>query len=206
LKPRITSKDTPELEPDEALVISARVGTADAFDALVARHQDRVYNMAYRILGNREDALDLSQEVFLTVFKNLDHFEERSRFGTWLYRVTVNRCRDELRRRSSIKHTRPASLDAMRSDDDARGVEPAAATPSPADCAVGRETQGMVERAIAGLPEEAREALVLRDSQGFSYDEIADVLEVPVGTVRSRLNRARTLLKEQLRPILDVEP
>lgn len=185
---------------DESLVARARDGDAEAFDALVVRYQDRVFNMSLRMLGNREDALDVSQEIFLTVYRGLDRFEERSRFGTWLYRITVNRCRDELRRRGSVKHTRPQSLDASEPC-----IEPAGQDATPAQHASARELEGLVESAIAGLPEEARETLLLRDTQDLSYDEIAAVLDVPVGTVRSRLNRARVLLKESLAPILGVE-
>ena len=85
------------LGPDKALVERARGGDREAFDALIVRYQDRVYNMSFRMLGNREDALDAAQEVFLTVFRSLATFQSKARFSTWLYRVTVNRCRDELR-------------------------------------------------------------------------------------------------------------
>jgi RNA polymerase sigma-70 factor (ECF subfamily) len=184
-------------------VTRAQAGDRKAFDDLVLRYQDRVYNMSHRILGNREDALDISQEVFLTVYRGLQRFEARSRFGTWLYRVTVNRCRDELRRRGSRKHRQPYSLDAAAEDD--RALEPRSNDPAPAERAVAAETQRLVEEAISRLPGDAREVLVLRDTEDLSYDEIAEIIEVPVGTVRSRLNRARTLLRERLRPILGGE-
>jgi RNA polymerase sigma-70 factor (ECF subfamily) len=184
-------------------VARARAGDPTAFDDLVLRFQDRVYNMSYRILGNREDALDISQEVFLTAFRALERFESRSSFGTWIYRVTVNRCRDELRRRGSRKHARPYSLDAA--EEDGRALEPRSKDPAPAERAATAETQAFVARAIGELPEDAREVLVLRDTEDLSYDEIAEALEIPVGTVRSRLNRARTLLRERLRPILGGE-
>jgi RNA polymerase sigma-70 factor (ECF subfamily) len=204
LEAPITSNKS-ELEPgsDETLVSRARSGDTAAFDALILRHQDRVYNMAYRMLGNREDALDLSQEVFLTVFRSLGRFEAKARFSTWLYRVTVNRGRDELRRRGSVKHTRPQSIDAARNGENPREI--ASAGPPPPEEAVGREMRERVEEAIGDLPADTRDVLVLRDREDLSYEEIAEILEIPVGTVRSRLNRARTLLKELLRPILEVE-
>ena len=155
--------------------------------------------MAYRILGHREDALDVSQEIFITVFKSIDRFESRSRFSTWLYRVTMNRCRDELRRRGSVKHSRPQSLDA-------RAVDEPAGNPAPDEAASAGETHELVAAAIRRLPDDSREVLVLRDIEDLSYEEIAAVLDLPLGTVRSRLHRARTLLKERLRPILGVEP
>lgn len=188
----IPSKD------DETLVAQARRGDTAAFDDLVIRYQDRVFNMSLRMLGNREDALDVSQEVFITVFKNLERFQERSRFGTWLYRITVNKCRDELRRRGSVKHTRPASLDAGDS-------EPSAGAAGPVAQASARELEALLEQAIAALPEGVREVMLLRDTQDLSYEEIAGIVDVPVGTVRSRLNRARALLKERLAPTLEAE-
>ena len=181
----------------------ARSGDGAAFDALVGRYQDRVFNMALRMLRHREDALDVSQEIFLTVYRALGRFEAKARFSTWLYRVVVNRCRDEIRRRGTVKHTRPHSLDARRDADEERTGEPAAREPSPADGLAARETQARVEEAIAELPEDAREVLLLRDTEDLPYDRIAEILDVPVGTVRSRLNRARTLLRERLQPILE---
>lgn len=177
----------------------ARRGDTVAFDDLVIRYQDRVFNMSYRMLGNREDAMDVSQEVFVTVFRSIGRFQERARFGTWLYRIIVNRCRDELRRRVSVKHTRPASLSAG-------DVEPTARVGAgPVEQASARELQVLLERAIAELPEDVREVMVLRDTEDLAYEEIAAIVDVPVGTVRSRLNRARTLLKERLAPLLEAE-
>ena len=176
----------------------ARRGDAAAFNALVTAYQDRVFNMANRMLRNREDAADISQEVFLTAYKALDRFEERARFSTWLYRITVNKCRDEIRRRGSKKHTRPVSLDAA-------ATEPAARAAGPSDHAEAHELHDRIEGAIANLPEDVREVLLLRDTQDLAYEEIAAIVDVPVGTVRSRLNRARTLLKEHLAPLLEAD-
>lgn len=207
MPPRSPSNPASERRSDAELVAHARDGDRGAFDALVLRHQDLVFNMSYRILADREDALDVAQDVFLTVYRSLPRFEERARFTTWLHRITVNRCRDELRRRGSVKHTRPRSLDALaRRDGDAVGFEPEADGPTPTETAVGHEAATLVERAIAALPDEIRETLVLRDVEDLAYEEIADVLGVPVGTVRSRLHRARALLKESLRELLEVEP
>ena len=194
-----------DLPTDEQLVFSARGGDRDAFGELVQRYEARVYTMSMRMLTNREDARDLAQEVFLTVFQSLDRFRGEAQFRTWLYRVTLNRCRDEIRRRGTVKHTRPLSLDGLAGNDDddrAAPLEPVAREPSPEEHASGRETERLVTDAIERLPEELREALVLRDTQDLAYEQIASVLEVPVGTVRSRLNRARTRLAEILDPIL----
>ncbi|MHC4957364.1 MAG: sigma-70 family RNA polymerase sigma factor [Planctomycetota bacterium] len=194
------SNPAEEQVSDEALVNRARSGDRTAFDTLVLRYQDRVFNMSFRMLGNREDALDVSQEVLVTAYRSLGGFQDRARFSTWLYRITVNRCRDELRRRQTVKHTRPASLDA---GDDPQ--EPAGRSATPDQEASARELAGAVERAIAELPEEVREALVLRDTHGLNYEQIAEACSIPVGTVRSRLNRARTLLREELAPLLELD-
>jgi len=191
---------------DERLVFSARAGDRDAFAQLVQRYEAQVYTMSMRMLSNREDARDLAQEVFLTVYQGLDRFRGEAQFRTWLYRVTLNRCRDEIRRRGTVKHTRPLSLDGLAANsDDERGaaVEPATREPSPEAAARGRETERLVNAAIERLPDELREALLLRDTQDLAYDQIASVLDLPVGTVRSRLNRARTRLAEMLQPILE---
>lgn len=196
----------PEADPsrDAELVARARDGERAAFDELVVRHEDRVFNMALRMLGNADDALDLSQEVFLSAYRALDGFEGKAAFSTWLYRVTVNRCRDEMRRRATVKHARPRPLGAWRADDDPPEDPPARAS-SPVDAAVARESHALVASAVAELPEEAKETLVLRDVEGLAYEEIAAILEVPVGTVRSRLHRARSLLRDRLRDA-GVEP
>jgi len=203
----ISSKSAPDPQRDAELIAQARAGGRAAFDELFHRYQDRVFNMAYRILGHREDALDAAQEIFLIVYRSLPGFAEKARFSTWLYRVTVNRCRDLLRRRATVKHTRPLSLDARRAvSADDRPADPPAPGASPLEEAVGRETRAVVEEAIAALPADLSEILVLRDVEQLSYEEVAEVLDIPVGTVRSRLNRARTTLKERIRPILGVEP
>jgi RNA polymerase sigma-70 factor (ECF subfamily) len=196
LKPRGSSNTEADPARDAALVARARDGDRAAFDELVLRHEDRVYNMALRMLGNPDDALDLAQEVFLSAYRALKGFESKALFSTWLYRVTVNRCRDEMRRRATVKHTRPTRLGGPDADDPA--ADPPARTASPEEAAASREATAIVAAAVAALPDEAREAIVLRDVEGLAYEEIADVLDLPVGTVRSRLHRARLDLKGKL--------
>ncbi|MHC4952368.1 MAG: sigma-70 family RNA polymerase sigma factor [Planctomycetota bacterium] len=192
---------------DEGLVVAAQKGDRDAFAQLVRRYESQVYTMSMRLLSNREDARDLAQEVFLTVYQSLDRFRGEAQFRTWLYRVTINRCRDEIRRRRTVKHTRPVSLEALAGApgdaDGGHALEPEAREPSPEAVARGREAELAVSDAVSRLPDELRETIVLRDVQDLAYDDIARVLEVPVGTVRSRLNRARTRLAELLQPYLE---
>lgn len=205
MKGPVPSKGEPDRESDEELVARARGGSAPALEALLGRYQDLVYQLSYRMLGHRDDALDVSQDVFVSVFRSLGRFESKALFRTWLYRVTVNRCRDELRRRASRKHARLLSLDAPSRGGDA-GLDPPSAEPGPDAGAASREAQEAVARAVQELPEDAREVLLLRDVQDLAYEEIAEVLAVPLGTVRSRLHRARMLLRDRIRPILGVEP
>ena len=176
----------------------ARAGDGEAFEALVHRYKDRVFSMCARMLGNRTDADDVTQEVFVTLYRNIARFEERARFSTWLYRITMTRCWDELRRRKSVKHTRPQSLDL----DDGPG-EPAGREPGPEQRAELRELEELIEQSIRELPDDVREVLLLRDREQLSYERIAEIAGIPVGTVRSRLNRARKLLMAKLGPALE---
>lgn len=172
-------------ETDLLLVKQAQKGDAEAFESLYNRHLKRIYNIAWRMMGNGADAEDIAQEVMLKAWRALPAFKLDSLFGTWLYRITMNACCDELRRR----RTNTVSVEEMHES--------------------GREleTEGFEERsdmgggiawAVAKLSEEYRAALVLRDIEGYSYEEIADILQCPIGTVRSRINRAR----EQMRSML----
>jgi RNA polymerase sigma-70 factor (ECF subfamily) len=195
----VSSNPSAESEFDasqlESRLIAATVaGDRDAFTQLVRSHEDAVFNMSYRMLSHREDARDVCQEIFLTVFNRIREFRGESRFGTWIFRIAVNRCRDELRRRKTVKHTRPVALD-LESPTPARG-------PSPEAVARGKELERIVSGCIASLPDDLREMIVLRDVQDLAYEEMAHVLEVPMGTVRSRLSRARSRLAELLEPML----
>ncbi|MEM8885228.1 MAG: sigma-70 family RNA polymerase sigma factor, partial [Planctomycetota bacterium] len=116
---------------DEQLLERARGGDREAFADLVRRYETPVYSMSFRMLSHREDARDLAQEIFLTVYQSLERFRGEAQFKTWLYRVTVNRCRDELRKRKTVKHTQPASLASLAPDEEGRVPEPPGREPSP---------------------------------------------------------------------------
>lgn len=160
-------------------------GDREAFDAIMRIHEDRVFGVCLRIMGDREQALDATQETFLTVFRKAAQFEGKSRLGTWIYRIAVNTCYDQLRkakRRSSESmpdYIDPADLSAEEA------VESAALRPE-------------IETALATLPPEFRSAVVLSDIEGMSMPETAEALGVPVGTVKSRVFRGRRLLAKQL--------
>jgi RNA polymerase sigma-70 factor, ECF subfamily len=172
-------------EPDEVLVHRFNEGDRDAFALLVERHERRVYNVAYRILGREEDARDATQDAFLAALRKLSGFRGEARFTTWMHRVTVNACYDLLR-----KQSRQPMLHLV-ADDDERAPEPGPPVEDHGD-EVASTTD--VERALAEVPIEFRAVLVLHDLQDVAYEEIARILEVPIGTVKSRLHRGRIAL------------
>lgn len=165
-------------------------GDPDAFEAVYARYSGLVYGLCQRLSGDPDRALDLAQEVFLRIDRHLGRFHGRSSLKTWIYRVTVNHCRSALARRRPEVSLESRILDG--------GEEPRAPGPGPEQAAVGSQIQRRLERALAQLPHPFREAVVLRDVEGLTYDEIAEVLAVPLGTVRSRIARGREALRASL--------
>lgn len=167
-----------------------------AFSQFVLVYQQRVYSLLARMLANREEAKDVAQDVFLSVFKNIDSFRGDAKLSTWLYRVAVNHCKNRIKmldRRSARKHD---VIDEARegavSDGGVLGGRPA----RPDEAAQGSELEQAVRKALASLDEEHRELIVLRDLEGLAYEEIVTITGLPDGTVKSRLHRARAALKE----------
>lgn len=170
---------------DGTLVQEVVGGNRAAFDELMRRHEDRVFGVCLRIMRRREAALDAAQETFLTVFRKADQFRGDAAFSTWLYRVAVNTCYDQLRKSRR------------------RATEPLPEPHDPPDPSVGDtlgsvEVRGDLSAALAALPEEFRSAIVLVDVEGLSVAEAASVLEVAQGTIKSRLHRGRARLAELL--------
>ncbi len=174
-------------ETDQDLIRRFRAGDRQAFATLVARHERRVYNLALRMLGREEDARDATQEAFLAALRRLPSFRGEAAFTTWLHRVTVNACYDLLRRQ--------ARAPLLRSHPDEPTEEPAPPGPHVDDAAAAAVD---VQRALLAVPPEYRAVLVLHDVQDRSYEEVAAILQVPVGTVKSRLHRARVALARAL--------
>ena len=174
---------------DETLIRQAAAGDQNAFAALLAAYQKPVYNLALRMTGSPDDALDLSQEAFLRAWRGLSGYRFDASFSTWLYRLTGNVCIDFLRRRKPN-----VSLTSMAE----QGFDPPDAAATPEESALRREDGDEVRRAIALLPEDMRTVLILSALEGKRYEEIADITGVAVGTVKSRLNRARLRLSEIL--------
>lgn len=186
----------PELSMDgsreERLISHAVAGDSAAFSELMALHERRMYAVALRICANREDAQDCLQDAMLRIYRSLGSFKGQSSFSTWVYRITMNTCLDELRRRKSRNAT---SLDNLLDN----GWSPSDDDNAPEKYALASEQRRVIDRAIAELPEDMRSAVVLRDVQGFSYDEIAEILEANIGTIKSRISRGREKLRLILR-------
>ena len=183
--------------PDEVAELVRRVqgGELAAFNTLVLRHQDAAYSLAFRFLRSRESAEDVTQEAFLRAFNRLDTFRGE-RFCSWLLRIVANAARDELRRR---KRRPQRSLDEARDDPDMPSIDPIEPRPGPAAVAEQADLRRVLDAALARLPEEWRLVVLLSDVHGLVYEEVAAAAGVPLGTVKSRLSRARARLREILR-------
>jgi RNA polymerase sigma-70 factor (ECF subfamily) len=176
---------------DEELVEACQAGESSAFDLLVARWEDKIRGAAYRLLGSEEEARDAAQEAFLKAYRALADFKGEARFSSWLYQITVNLCRDRLRRR---KGRNLVSLDALEDG----GPVIAARAPGALDLVEQIDLRRAVRRAIESLSEEQREVVILKEYQGLTFLEIAQALELPVSTVKTRLYRGLGQLRLQL--------
>ena len=183
---------------DARLVEAALAGDDNAFGDLVTRYQDRLFNTLVHCLGSPDDAEDAVQDALLQAYAKLASFRGASQFYTWLYRIAMNVGLTQLRRRKPV-----ASLDHAK---EALGEEPPAADDGPEQRLLADERVAHVQAALADLGDQHRQILVLREIEGFSYEEIAEVLDLPVGTVRSRLFRARGQIKDRLAPTWDESP
>jgi RNA polymerase sigma-70 factor (ECF subfamily) len=188
---------------ERRLIRRLKRGDERAFATVVRTYQGRVFNMVFRMVGNREEAEDLSQDVFVTVFQSIDTFRGDSKLSTWLYRVTVNHCKNRLKYLRRRKKHLGRPLDEVAEAELARGSGSAQTTyhahiPRPDEEASGRQMEVLLQREIAALEEEHRVLVVLRDIQGLSYQEIAEITGLNIGTIKSRLHRARLALKEAL--------
>jgi RNA polymerase sigma-70 factor (ECF subfamily) len=177
----------PDAPRDEDLVRRFLSGDRTAFAALVERHERRVYNLALRMTGREDDARDATQDALLTVLRKLSSFRGEAAFTTWLHRVTVNACYDLLRKRQ-----RSPLLE--RGDDDLPAVEP----PPAADHADSSDLSIDVQRALNEVPEDFRVVMILHDVHDLPHEEVADILRIPIGTVKSRLHRGRIALARAL--------
>ncbi len=188
---------------DTDLVAQCRAGDLAAFDVLVERHQNRIFNLCYWMLGNRDEAADAAQDAFIRAYRSLANFRGDSAFGTWLHRIAVNTALDAAsrRKRAPLPYSdvnSVASDDEDSPDIDSAPAQTDLAESEPVLAALRRERHVAVREALARLPENFRQVLVLFEIEGYPYEEIAVILELPLGTVKSRINRARLRLKDEL--------
>jgi RNA polymerase sigma-70 factor (ECF subfamily) len=178
---------------DPQLVQLVLDGDTEAFNDLVERHQSRAYNLCVRMLGDSDAAADVAQDAFISAYKHLPSL--RGEFRPWLMRIVANGCRDVLR---SQKRRPSVSLDLERDDDDTPAMQLADTGDGPEAALMKSELQKTIASALAEIPDDQREVVILSDIQGLSYQEIADMTGINIGTVKSRLNRARSRLRELL--------
>ena len=185
---------------DEEAVSRVVGGEGVAFGAIVERYQDRLYNTIFRLSGSPEDARDLLQDTFVKAYENLEGFRGGSGLYTWLFRIAVNTALSHRRGKKPVQ-----AMSASGSEDgDRRAGDgwPARDAKDPADPLMAAETESLIQQAIAELDEDHRAVVVLRDIQHCDYRQVADILEITPGTVKSRLHRARLTLRDKLKPVL----
>jgi RNA polymerase sigma factor (sigma-70 family) len=178
----------------ETLIQRCLNGDQAAWDLIVRQHWRKVFNVAYKFVGKHDEAEDLTQDIFLKVFKSLDTFDRRANFQTWLISVSRNLCIDHYR---SVRKER----ETIDRDVDANELAPAARDEGPIAALEQRDRVALLRQALAALPETLRTAVLMRDIQELSYQEIADALRLPEGTVKSRINRGRTELARQIKKL-----
>lgn len=187
-------------DPDAHLVLAAREGDLAAFETLVVRHQKRMLNIAFRIIGDYEDACEAVQDAFVSAHRGLRGFRREARFSTWLTSITVNLARNRLKRMQVRRARTPFSLDApVRTADGEMMPDPPSRDPSALDLMEQRDAANRIHDCVQALAPDFRSVLVLRDLQDLAYEEIGAALQLTIGTVKSRLFRARESVKECLK-------
>jgi RNA polymerase sigma-70 factor (ECF subfamily) len=189
----VKANEVASADPDAELVDRWQAGDLSAFETLVARHERRVFRLLYRMLGSREEAEDASQDAFLSLFRHGHRFRREARFSTFVYRVAANAA---LNRRRTLGRTRTRSEEFKRRQE--AGDDLPSSPRSPREVAEGSEDQERVQAALLALPEDLRVAIVLYDIEGQAYRDIAETLDIPEGTVKSRIHRARNALRTEL--------
>lgn len=181
---------------EKDLIRKAKQGDMHAFEELILKHEKIVYNVALRMMNHGEDAKDISQEVFLKAYRSLSNFDERSAFSTWLYRITHNTCIDEMRKR---KGKQSYSLEEeLENEEGSMQRQIADEGDTPEESLLREEQKSEILQALDNLSAEHKAAIILRDVKGLSYEEIAEILELSLGTVKSRISRGRNQLKKEI--------
>jgi RNA polymerase sigma-70 factor (ECF subfamily) len=185
---------------DQALVDKVRTGDKRAFDVLVLKYQNKIIQLVYRYVHDSDEAMDVAQEAFIKAYKAIDRFRGDSAFYTWLYRIAINTAKNHLV--ASGRRPPQDDIDAQEAEqyDGAAGLREYA---TPEHVLLRDEIKETIARAIEELPDDLRTAITLRELEGLSYEEIAQTMECPIGTVRSRIFRARDAIDTKLKPLLD---
>ncbi|HET7569367.1 MAG TPA: RNA polymerase sigma factor RpoE [Gammaproteobacteria bacterium] len=185
---------------DDVLVERVRQGDRAAFDALVIKYQQKIVKLVSRYVSDPSEALDVTQEAFIKAYRAMASFRGESAFYTWLYRIAINTAKNHL----VARNRRPVENGLDLQDPDQYDMQARVSDlDTPEDLALTEEIRQTVDRAIADLPEDLRTAIMLRELEGMSYEEIAEAMECPVGTVRSRIFRAREAISGKLKPLLE---
>jgi len=185
---------------DTVLIRAVQAGDMAAFDKLVLKHKDRLFNLIYWFLGDYQDANDCAQETFIKVFKSIKKFRFESAFSTWLYRIAINTCKNKIK--STVYRLKKITVSLETSNASKNGnpfSEMVNGSPTPVMALEKKERMMRIQKAINSLPEEQNQVVVLRDIQGLSYQDISDITGLNLGTVKSRLARGRLELKNQLK-------
>src|SRR6266702_4249796 len=190
----MSSDSSSASEAIEALIQRCLSGDQAAWELIVRQYWRKVFNVAYKFVGKHDEAEDLTQDIFLKIFRSLDTFDRRANFQTWLISISRNLCIDHYR---SVRKER----ETIDRDVDANELTPASRDPSPVAALEQRDRVVLLRQAMAALPATLRTAVLMRDIQELSYQEIADALRLPEGTVKSRINRGRTELARQIRKL-----
>lgn len=187
-------------EADLALVERVKQGDKAAFDLLVIKYQSRIINLVSRFVRNHADALDVTQDAFLKAYRALPNFRGESAFYTWMYRIAVNTAKNflalQVSRRTADMDQDASEMEQIDDSDALKDID------TPEHLLLAGEIQDTVVKAIAGLPDDLRTAITLRELEGLSYDEIAEAMNCPIGTVRSRIFRARETIDKLLEPLI----
>ncbi|GDX40123.1 RNA polymerase sigma factor [Armatimonadota bacterium] len=181
---------------EQLLIDRCKKGENAAFDQLIRNYEKRVYNLAYRLCGSYDEANDVSMDAFIRVFQAIKHFRGEANFSTWLFRIVTNVYLDRRKRVKNRQHLSLEEYIELEESSIARQIEDPA--PHPGQVAETNERNTVLQKAVASLPDYQRAMVVLYHTEGLSYDEIAEALDLPIGTVKSRLNRARLVLREKL--------
>jgi RNA polymerase sigma-70 factor (ECF subfamily) len=184
------------MDQEKILIQKCKNGDIHSFELLIESYQSKVFNIAYRMLGNAEDASDVAQEVFLKIFKSISTFKEEASLSTWIYRIATNVCLDEIRKRK--KENIISMNSTIQLEDGELNIQMETTDPRPDEILEEKELRDEVKDAIGCLKDEHKIVIILRDINGFSYEDISNILNCPLGTIKSRINRARNSLKNIL--------